>query len=284
MKRYRNLSASEEQVIEHKATESPGTGEYDQIFQDGIYTCRRCDNPLYLSNSKFASGCGWPSFDEEIAGAVKREPDQDGRRTEIVCQACKAHLGHIFLGEKFTEKDARHCVNSASIMFVSAKDVSGKDRAIFAGGCFWGMEHLFKDLKGVLKVSSGYIGGRVVNPTYEEVCSGLTGHLEAVEVVYDANMVDYEALAKYFFEIHDPTQSDGQGPDLGPQYRSAIFYLTKEQKDQALKLIKILKDKGFAVATEVLPARTFYRAEEYHQDYYSKKGGAPYCHRYQARF
>lgn len=284
MKRYRTLSHKEEQIIEHKGTEHPSTGEYDQFFTSGVYTCRRCDNPLYLSSSKFSSGCGWPSFDEEISGAVKRVPDADGRRTEIVCKACNGHLGHVFVGENYTEKNTRHCVNSASMMFVSAKDIHGQDRAIFAGGCFWGVEHLFKSLKGVVKVSSGYIGGRVFNPAYEEVCSGLTGHLEAVEVIYDSQVISYETLAKYFFEIHDPTQSDGQGPDIGSQYQSAIFYLTKDERDCALELIKILKGKGYEVATKVLPAQTFYRAEEYHQEYYQKKGGTPYCHRYQARF
>lgn len=284
MKRYRKLSDKEEQIIEHKATEQPGTGEYDQEFSKGIYVCRRCETPLYLSSSKFASGCGWPSFDDEIKGAVKRVPDADQRRTEIICQACKAHLGHVFSGEGYTKNNIRHCVNSASILFIPATDSLGHERALLAGGCFWGVEHLFKKLKGVIKVSSGYIGGHVVNPSYEEVSSGLTGHFEAVEVIFDKKNLSFEKLAQYFFEIHDSTQENGQGPDIGPQYRSAIFYLTEEQRNTALSLIRTLKAKAYEVKTEVLPASPFYRAEEYHQDYYQKKGGTPYCHHYQKRF
>lgn len=157
-------------------------------------------------------------------------------------------------------------------------------QAYFAGGCFWGVEHLFQGKEGVVDAVSGYMGGEVDNPTYEQVCGKNTGHLETVAVSYDPGRVSYEELAKFFFEIHDPTQANGQGPDIGPQYLSAVFYSTEEEKATAERLIEILKGKGYPVATRLIPADTFWKAEEYHQDYYVNKGTQPYCHFYQKRF
>ncbi len=158
------------------------------------------------------------------------------------------------------------------------------ERAIFASGCFWGTEYYFEKAKGVISTMPGYIGGTKENPTYKEVCTGKTGHAEATEVIYDNTQTSYRELAKLFFETHDPGQVDRQGPDIGTQYRTEIFYLNDEQKQIAEELIKELKEKNYQVVTKVTPASTFYKAEDYHQHYYTKGGGSPYCHRYIKKF
>jgi peptide methionine sulfoxide reductase msrA/msrB len=282
--KFKQLTPDEERVIVNKGTEAPFTGKYEKFNESGTYVCKRCGTPLYRSTDKFDANCGWPAFDDEIPGAVKHIPDADGMRTEIVCAACGGHLGHVFLGEGFTDKNTRHCVNSISLDFVPSGTVKLADTAIFAGGCFWGVEYYMKKINGVISTEVGYTGGKTNNPTYEEVCAGNTGHYEAIEVIFDPGQTSYEAVAKMFFETHDPTQWNHQGPDWGVQYRSAVFYLNQEQKTISENLIRQLKDKGFKVVTEVLPAKTFWKAEEYHQDYYNHKGTTPYCHGYVKRF
>ncbi|QDF29748.1 bifunctional methionine sulfoxide reductase B/A protein [Halarcobacter anaerophilus] len=283
--KYNELSPEESYVIEHKGTERPFSGKYNDFYKEGTYLCKKCNAPLYKSESKFTSGCGWPSFDDEIKGAVKRVPDKDGRRTEIVCASCGAHLGHVFEGEGFTSKDTRHCVNSISLKFEDKEKCCEEHAfAYFAAGCFWGVEHQFEKFRGVHSAVSGYMGGHFENPTYQAVCTGMTGHLETVRVEYDECVVSFKELAKHFFEIHNFTQTDGQGPDIGNQYLSAIFYVDEKQKQAALELIDQLEDKGYKVATSLYEASKFYEAEEYHQDYYAKTGKTPYCHTYKKIF
>jgi peptide methionine sulfoxide reductase msrA/msrB len=280
------LTAEETRVIVNKGTEMPFTGEFNKKKEPGTYTCRQCDAPLYRSADKFESGCGWPSFDDEIPGAVKRTVDADGFRTEITCARCGGHLGHVFEGEQLTAKNTRHCVNSISLKFVpaSATPEVKTGRAYFAGGCFWGTEYLLQQAPGVISTRVGYMGGQTDSPSYKDVCYKETGHAEAVEVVFDPSKTDFETLAKLFFEIHDPTQVDRQGPDVGDQYRSEVFYVDDNQKSITEKLIGVLKGKGLKVATQLSMAGTFWEAEDYHQDYYNKTGKEPYCHIYTKRF
>ena len=284
--KYKKLTSEEERVIINKGTEMPFTGKYLNFDGKGTYVCKKCGSHLYHSEDKFESHCGWPSFDDEIPKAVKRIPDADGIRTEIVCANCGAHLGHVFKGEKKTEKNIRHCVNSVSLDFVPVdkNTIVNTGRAIFAGGCFWRTEHFFRKANGVISTNAGYMGGDKDNPTYEEVCSGNTNHAEVIEVIFDNSLTSFEEIAKSFFEIHDPTQVNRQGPDIGTQYRSVIFYLNEEQREIAEKLIKILENKGYDIAIEVTKATAFWKAENYHQDYYSKNGEEPYCHSYIKRF
>lgn len=283
--RYNFLNEFETYVIEDKGTERAWTGKYTNLKDDGTFICKKCGQALFKTDDKFDSRCGWPSFDDEISGAVKRIPDADGIRTEIVCSNCGGHLGHIFEGEGFTSKNIRHCVNSVSIDFVADDLESGRyETAILAGGCFWGVEYYLQQLDGVESVVSGYTGGQVKNPSYREVSSGRTGHAEAVKVVYDPDKVSYREIVRTFLEIHDPTQVDRQGPDIGEQYRSGIFYMNEYQRKIAHELLNILRDKGYDIATELTRAGEFYDAEKYHQDYYFEKGSTPYCHAYTPRF
>jgi peptide methionine sulfoxide reductase msrA/msrB len=279
--KYNDLTPEEKFVIVRKGTEPAFSGQYDAHYKPGVYTCKQCDAVLYRSQDKFKSGCGWPSFDDEVAGAVRRLPDADGVRTEILCVKCGGHLGHVFLGEGLTAKNTRHCVNSISMNFVPEEKQPA--RAVFAGGCFWGVEHYLRRVPGVISTSVGYTGGRTENPTYKQVCTNTTGHAEAIEVLFDPEMVNFETLARLFFETHDPTQKDRQGPDIGSQYRSAVFYQDEEQRKTTQKLIDILKKKGLKVVTEMAPASRFWPAEDHHQDYYVKTGKQPYCHVWTSR-
>jgi len=309
-RKMKKLTPQEERVIVRKGTEAPFTGKYYRYFEKGVYTCKRCGAELFESSTKFRSDCGWPSFDDQIPGAVKRQLDRDGRRAEILCANCGAHLGHVFVGEQLTEKNTRYCVNSISMDFTPAEQRTPKsqaaalkpddgtvanpqsavrnpqsqERALFASGCFWGTEYYMQRAPGVISTTVGFTGGHTEHPTYKQVCTGRTGHAETVEVIYDPSKTSYEKLAKLFFETHDFTQLNRQGPDIGPQYRSAIFYLNDEQKQIAERLAQQLRDKGYNVKTEITKTGKFWPAEDYHQDYYNTTGKTPYCHVYRKIF
>lgn len=206
------LTPDEERVIVHKGTERPFTGKYAATRDAGTYTCRRCGAALYRAEDKFDSGCGWPSFDAEVPGAVKRVKDADGERIEILCALCGGHLGHVFLGERLTPRDTRHCVNSISMDFVPlAASANRFGRAIVAGGCFWGVEYLLQQAPGVIRTTVGYTGGKTENPTYEQVCGHDTGHAEAVEAIFDPKRTTFEALARLFSKSTIPPSSTGRG-------------------------------------------------------------------------
>lgn len=280
---YNKLTPAEERVIIDKGTEPPFTGEFVKNHRHGIYLCKRCNAELYRQTDQFNSHCGWASFDDEIAGAITRIPEADGKRTEIVCANCGGHLGHVFLNEGYTDKQIRHCVNSISMKFVPTPD-SNTETAYFSSGCFWGTEYYFLRAEGVKHTTVGYMGGTVEYPTYEDVCSQTTGHLETTELLFDKRTTSYEAMVRLFFETHDFTQTNGQGPDIGSQYLSCIFYTSEEQRQIAQHHIDLLTQKGYKVATMLREASHFWRAENYHQQYYHNKGGRPYCHSYKKIF
>lgn len=285
---YNKLTPEEERVILRKGTEKAFTGKLLNNKKAGYYLCRHCDSPVYRSDDKFESHCGWPSFDDEIPDAVQRLPDADGLRTEICCRRCGGHLGHVFLGEQLTAKNTRHCVNSISLRFIPREELAV---AYFASGCFWGPEYFFRRLRGVIDTDVGYMGGQRRKPTYKDVCTGSTGHAETVRVRYDPKRVSYERLVEVFFETHDFTQINRQGPDIGPQYRSVIFTVDAAQRQVADQYIERLRKQGDKVATALEKAEqddrqaaVFWPAEEYHQRYYDKKKGAPGCHVYRPLF
>ena len=217
---------------------------------------------------------------EQMTKILKDTTDPMGTHncTEVICNSCKAHLGHVFFGEEYTKLNTRYCINSLAFDFVPYINVKNTEEAIVAAGCFWGVEHLFNKLDGVLKAEVGYTGGLVDYPTYEQVCNGDTGHVEAVRIVYDPKIINYTGLIQYFFEIHDFSQVNCQGPDLGEQYLSKIFYHSEAQYKLADKVIQHLQNMGYKVATQLHPATTFWKAEAYHQQYYNKNSGQPYCH------
>lgn len=267
------LNKEEELVIKNKSTEHPFTGEYDDFFVEGEYICKQCNTTLFSSNDKFNSGCGWPSFDDEIPNTVEKVPDTDGKRTEIICANCKGHLGHIFEGEKLTKKDKRYCVNSISLRFIPKVSSTPIATIYLGGGCFWCTEAVFKLIPGVKNVSVGYSGGSKENPTYEEVCMGKTGHIEVTKVEYENNNATLQKILTVFFKTHDPTTPNRQGNDIGEQYKSAIFYTTLEQRDVSANAINQIKN----AVTELRPFIKFYPAEKYHQNFYANNPNYPYC-------
>jgi len=284
MYKYNTLTPQTLAILRDKATEPPFTDKMEPQFERGSYICRGCGLPLYPAEAWFNSGTGWPSFDSALDDHVQTLTDIDGRRTEIICQRCQGHLGHIFYNEGFTARNKRHCVNSLALEWVPNHTLIDTEEAIVAGGCFWGIEHLMKKCLGVIKTQVGYTGGHVDQPDYQQVCHSDTGHLEAVRVIFDPNQQDYVGLLQYFFECHDPTQSHGQGHDIGQQYQSAVFFLNPNQKQKAQQVIKQLKSMGYETVTQLRPASPFWPAEAEHQDFYDKHPQAPLCHQRCRRF
>jgi peptide methionine sulfoxide reductase msrA/msrB len=267
---FSDLNKEERDIIVDKGTEAPFTGKYNDHFESGVFICRACKNPLYESNTKFNSGCGWPSFDDEIEGSIKRYEDLSGGRirTEICCFNCDGHLGHVFYGEQITEKDTRHCVNSLSIQFRPYNNLS---IIYFAAGCFWSVEKLFRAVKGVYLSQVGYMGGKTTNPTYHQICKGDTNHAEVIEICFDEKVILFKELLDIFWGNHNPTTLNQQGVDIGTQYRSVVFYTSHSQKKEAEESILIQQANWDSkIVTQVLPFSIFYRAEEYHQNYLNK--------------
>jgi peptide methionine sulfoxide reductase msrA/msrB len=299
----KKLSSQQFEVTQQCGTEPPFHNAYWNNHKPGIYVDVVSGQPLFSSLDKFDSGTGWPSFTQPLQSesVVQKTDSTLGMdRNEVRSSLADSHLGHVF-DDGPGANGLRYCINSAALRFVPVEDMDQAgysqylepfvkaglikspthETAILAGGCFWGMEEIIRKIPGVVKTTVGYSGGATPDPTYEDVCTGATGHAESIQIVFDPARLSYESLLDYFFRMHDPTTLNQQHNDVGTQYRSAIFYTSDEQKLTA-EAVKTRWDKSGKfdrpITTEIKHATTFYPAEEYHQKYLVKHPGGYTCH------
>ena len=287
----KKLTPEQYEVTQNDATEAPFKNAYWDSKKAGIYVDIVSGEPLFSSIDKFDSGTGWPSFftSLETQNIIERKDRKLFRmRTEVRSKQADGHLGHVFQDGP-TPTGLRYCINSAALRFIEAQKLKEEGyekfaapfRATLAGGCFWGVEEIFRKHPGILETTVGYTGGTLQNPTYEDVKTGKTGHAETIDIIFDPQKISYEAVLKYFFRLHNPTTLNQQGNDIGTQYRSAIFYHDAKQKQIAIKVKEEVQKSGKwkgQVVTEIVHASPFYKAEDDHQKYLQKNPNGYTCH------
>lgn len=278
----RRLTPEQFNVARGKGTESPFCGMFNDNNKPGIYYCVCCALPLFTSKQKFISGSGGPVFfapvnEEHIFTQI--DSSHEMPRTEILCARCDAHLGYVFK-DGLEQSALRYCVHSESLSFMHDSSLSDKQtdiqKATFGAGCFWHVESEFAKIKGVVSTSTGFMGDKTLNPTYDEVRNAKTGLAEVVHMEFDPDKISYMQLLEIFWKIHNPTTLNRQGADVGSQYRSVIFYHNLKQAATAFEYKEKLEESGIfkmKIVTEINPAGEFYRAEDYHQHYADKHPG-----------
>ena len=271
------LTPEQYRVTRQKGTERSFSSPMCGLFEPGLYACVSCNTRLFDANQKFDSRTGWPSFTQPIKKnviAYHADAAHGMSRVEAVCNVCDAHLGHVF-PDGPPPSGLRYCINAIAL---KKTETAGTELATFGGGCFWCTEAIFNELEGVLKVESGYSGGRRENPTYQQVSTGSTGHAEVVQITFDSTSIPYEALVKIHLTTHDPTTPNKQGADSGTQYRSVIFFHTPQQHEAATRVMMALSPEfNSPVVTEIEPCQQFFKAEAAHQNYYRRNENDGYC-------
>jgi peptide methionine sulfoxide reductase msrA/msrB len=308
---HETLSSTQYHVTQESGTEPAFRNEFWDNHEPGIYVDVVSGEPLFSSLDKFDSSSGWPSFTKPLEGSniVEKEDRAYGmRRVEVRSDLADSHLGHLFDDGPRDRGGIRYCINSASLRFVPLAEMAAqgygdnvqpfieaglykanedaamtatRETAVLSGGCFWGMEELIRQIKGVTATEVGYSGGTDPDATYKDVKTGRSGHAESVQITFDPEEVSYEEILGWFFRMHDPTTLNRQGNDRGTQYRSAIFYYSAQQKEIAERVKKQVDASGKwsnPVVTEIVAAGDFWPAEDYHQDYLQKNLDGYTCH------
>ncbi|MCU0625972.1 MAG: bifunctional methionine sulfoxide reductase B/A protein [Gemmatimonadaceae bacterium] len=313
----RTLTPEQFAVTQQCGTEPPFRNAYWNHKEPGLYVDVVSGEPLFASLHKFDSGSGWPSFTRPLTDNVTEHADESHgmRRIEVRSRHGDSHLGHVFPDGPRSEGGLRYCINSAALRFIPVAKlaeegygefaawfpmptagetpaanegetgaVPATDRAVavLAGGCFWGVEEILREVPGVLDTDVGYTGGWLEHPRYEDTHDSYSGHAEAVRITYDPRVLSYESLLEdWFFRLHDPTTRNRQGNDIGTQYRSAIFVATPEEREAAERVIARVSASGRwskPITTTIEPAATWWPAEDYHQDYLQKHPNGYTCH------